>query len=108
MVACVHGAAAEIKIMGEPSLVFIGMWFGFFRLSSEIYKIISWKKKEYEDLKDLLVSFRCYFVIDEDSLCISTMYYLFHVLFVSMNICGIDCQKKKLVGAIGVHLTTQV
>jgi hypothetical protein len=26
---------------------------------------------------DLLVSFRCYFVINNDSLCISTMYYLF-------------------------------
>jgi hypothetical protein len=22
--------------------------------------------------------------------------YLYHILFVSMNICGIDCQKKKL------------
>jgi hypothetical protein len=73
----VHGAATEIKIMGEPSLIFTGMWFGFFRLPSEIYKIMLWKKKEYEDLKDLLISFRRYFVIDEDSLCISTMYYLF-------------------------------
>jgi hypothetical protein len=63
--------------MEEPSLVFTGLWFGFLRLPSEIYKIVSWKKKEYEDLKDLLVSFRRYFVIDEDSLCISTMYFFF-------------------------------
>jgi hypothetical protein len=68
---------AQIKSMGEPSLVFIGLWFGFLRLPSKIYKIVSWKKKEYEDLKVLLVSFRRYFVIDEDSLCIFTIYYLF-------------------------------
>jgi hypothetical protein len=78
---CVHahnlGTAAQIKIMGEPLLVFTGLWFGFLRLPSEIYKIVSWKKKEYEDLEDLFVSFRRYFVIDEDSLCISIMYYLF-------------------------------
>jgi hypothetical protein len=71
------GTVAQIKSMGEPSLLFTGLWFGFLRLPLEIYKIVSWKKKEYEDLKDLLVSFRRYFVIDEDSLCISTMYYLF-------------------------------
>jgi hypothetical protein len=71
------GIAAQIKIMGEPSLLFTGLWFGFIRLPSEKYKIISWKKKEFEDLEDLLVSFRLYFVITRDSLCISTMYYLF-------------------------------
>jgi hypothetical protein len=68
--------AAQIKIMGEPSLVFTCLWFGFIRLPSEKYKIISWKKKEFEDLKDLLVPFRFYFIIAEDSLCISTMYHL--------------------------------
>jgi hypothetical protein len=62
--------------MGEPSLVFTGLWFGSIRLPSEKYKIISWKKKEFEDLEDLVVSFRLYFVIVRDSLCISTMYYL--------------------------------
>jgi hypothetical protein len=70
------GTAAQIKIMGEPSLVFTGLWFSFIRLPSEKYKIMSWKKKEFEDLEDLLVSFRLYFVIAGDSLCISTMYYL--------------------------------
>jgi hypothetical protein len=70
------GIAAQIKIMGEPSLVFTGLWFGFIRLPSENYKIISWKKKEFEDLEDLIVSFRLYLVIAEDSLCISIMYYL--------------------------------
>jgi hypothetical protein len=68
--------AAQIKIMGEPSLVFIGLWFGFIQLSSEKYKIMSWKKKEFEDLEDLVVSLRLYFVITRDSLCISTIYYL--------------------------------
>jgi hypothetical protein len=38
------GIAAQIKIMGEPSLIFIGLWFNFIRLPSEKYKIISWKK----------------------------------------------------------------
>jgi hypothetical protein len=47
------GTAAGIKIMEEPSLVFTGLW-----LLSKIYKIVLWKKKEYEDLKYLLVSFR--------------------------------------------------
>jgi hypothetical protein len=42
----------------------------------EKYKIVSWKKKEFEDVEDLLVSFRLYFVIVKDSSCISTMYYL--------------------------------
>jgi hypothetical protein len=71
------GIAAQIKIMGEPPLIFTGLWFGiYFGLPSEKYKIASWKKKEFEDLKDLLVSFRLYFVIVKDSSCKSTMYYL--------------------------------
>lgn len=82
MAACVHAAIAlrlKIKIMGEPSLVFTGLWFNIFvifqRLPLEKYKIVSWKKKEFEDLEDLLVSFRLYFVIAVVSSCISTMYY---------------------------------
>jgi hypothetical protein len=71
------GIAARIKIMGEPSLIFTGLWFGIYLgLSSEKYKIVSWRKKEFEDLEDLLVSFRLYFVIVKDSSCISTIYYL--------------------------------
>jgi hypothetical protein len=74
------GIAAKIKIMGEPSLVFTGLWFGthilFMQLPSEKYKIASWKKNDFEDLNDLLVSFRLCFVIAEDSSCIFTMYYL--------------------------------
>jgi hypothetical protein len=70
------GIAAQIKIMGEPSLVFTGLWFDFIRLPSEKYKIMLWKKKEFEDLEDLLVSFRLYVVIAGDSLFISTMYSL--------------------------------
>jgi hypothetical protein len=65
MAACVHVALAlwlQIKIMGGPSLVLLGQWFSFIRLPSEKYKIMSWKKKEFEDLGELLVSFRLYFV----------------------------------------------
>jgi hypothetical protein len=63
--------------MGEPPLVFTGLWFGIYLgLPSEKYKIVSWKKKEFEDLEDLLVSFRLYFVIIKDSSCNSIMYYL--------------------------------
>ena len=71
------GIAAQIKIIGEPLLVFTGLWFGFYvRLPSEKYKIVSWKKEKFEDLEDLLVSFRLYFLIVEISLCISITYYL--------------------------------
>jgi hypothetical protein len=59
----VHEALAfvsQIKIIGEPSLVFSGQCFDFIRLPSKKYKIMSWKNKEFEDLKDLLVSFRLY------------------------------------------------
>jgi hypothetical protein len=35
------GIAAQIKIMGEPSLVFSGHWFHFIRLPSVKYKIMS-------------------------------------------------------------------
>jgi hypothetical protein len=68
--------AAQIKIMEEPSLIFIGLWFSFIRLPSRKYKIMSWKKKEFEDLKDLFISFRLYFIIAGESLCISTIDYL--------------------------------
>jgi hypothetical protein len=59
-----------------PTVLFTGLWFDSIWLPSEKYKIMSWKKKEFEDLEDLVVSFRLYFVIAGDSLCISTMYYL--------------------------------
>jgi hypothetical protein len=83
------GIAAQIEIMGEHSLVFTGLWFGFIRLPSEKYKIMSWKKKEFEDLEDLVVSFRLYFVIAQ-------LMYIYHVLFTLINIYGIDCQKKPI------------
>ena len=76
MIVCVHkGLALQLKIKrGEPSLVFVGLWFGVLvivlRLPSEKYKIVSWKKKGFEDLKDLLVFFSIVFVIDV------IMYYL--------------------------------
>jgi hypothetical protein len=64
-------------------LVFLGLWFGIYlRLPPGKYKIVSWKKKEFEDLKDLLFSFRLYFVIVEVSSCISTMYYLLLCIYV--------------------------
>jgi hypothetical protein len=75
--ACSFGIAAQIKTLGEPLLVFSGLWFDIYlQLPPGKYKIMSWKKKEFEDLKDLLVSFGLYFVIVEVSSCISTMYYL--------------------------------
>jgi hypothetical protein len=47
------GIAAQIKIMGEPLLVFTGLWFGIYLgLPSKKYKIVSRKKKEFEDLED--------------------------------------------------------
>jgi hypothetical protein len=49
------------------------------------------KKKEFEDFKDLLVSFRLYFIIVEVSLCISTMYYL-----LLLPLCILDLVKVKL------------
>jgi hypothetical protein len=86
------GIAAKIKIMGESLLVFAGLWFGthvlFMRLPSKKYKIVSWKKNDYEDLDDLLVSFRLCFIIAEELL------YIYHVLFAMINIYGIDGQKK--------------
>jgi hypothetical protein len=37
-------------------LVFTGLWFDiYFWPTLEKYKIASWKKKEFEDLKDLLI-----------------------------------------------------
>jgi hypothetical protein len=55
------GIAAQIKIMNESSLVFIGLWFGFIWMPSEKYKIMSWKKKKFEDLKYLIISFRLFY-----------------------------------------------
>ena len=61
-----------------PMLIDTGcdLVFVSFRPPLENYKMVSWRKKEFEDLEDLLVSFKLYFVIAEDSLCIFTMYYL--------------------------------
>jgi hypothetical protein len=70
------GIAAQ-KIMGELSSVSTGLWLViYFWLPSEKYKIVFWKKKKIEDLEDLLLSFRLYFVIVGGSSCISIMYYL--------------------------------
>jgi hypothetical protein len=52
----------------------------FMWLSSEKYKIILWKKNDLEDLDDLLVSFRLYFVIAEDSLYTFTIYFTYYLL----------------------------
>jgi hypothetical protein len=77
MLARSFDITTEIKIIEESLLVFTGLWLSIYlRLLSEKYKIVSWKKKEFEDLKDLLVSFRFYFIIIKNSSCISTIYYL--------------------------------
>jgi hypothetical protein len=75
--ACSLDIATQIKIVGEPSSVFLGLRFDCLWLPSEKYKIVSWKKKVSEDIEDLLIFFRLYFVIVGVSLYISTMYYLF-------------------------------
>jgi hypothetical protein len=62
--------------MREPSLIFLGLWFDFLQLRLENYNMVSWKKKEFEDLEDSLVYFRLYFVIAWDNSYISTMYSL--------------------------------
>jgi hypothetical protein len=84
------GTAAKIKIIEESSLLFTGLWFGtcvlFMRLSSEKYKIAPWKKNDYEDLDDLLVSFKLHFIITEDSSCIFTMYYLLSYIYMVLMI----------------------
>jgi hypothetical protein len=50
------GIAAQIKIIGEYLLVFTGLHFGIYLgLPSEKYKIVPWKKKEFKNLKDLLL-----------------------------------------------------
>jgi hypothetical protein len=72
MATRVHVALAlrlKLKLWGNDT----GLWFSFIRLTSEKYKIMSRKQKEFEDLKNLLVSFRLYFVIAGDSLY---LYYL--------------------------------
>jgi hypothetical protein len=63
--------------MGEPSLVFLGLWFDCLWLPPEKDKIASWKKKEFEDIEDLPIVFRLYFVIVGLNLYIFTMYYFF-------------------------------
>jgi hypothetical protein len=67
------GIVAQIKIMGEPLLYFqIYGSVSIFGCLQKKYKIVTWKKKEFKDLEDLLVSFRLYFVIVEVDSCIST------------------------------------
>jgi hypothetical protein len=74
------GTAAQIKKGGEPLLVFTGLWFDIcaiiFWLVSGKYKIVSWKKKSLKASKISSFFLRLYFVIDEDSLYISTVYCL--------------------------------
>jgi hypothetical protein len=57
------------------------------RLPSEKYKIVSWKKKDFKDHDDLLVSSD--FILQ----LLKKLMYLYHVLFAMINIYiyGIDC-----------------
>jgi hypothetical protein len=69
---------------------FCRLWFIIYLwLPSEEYKIMFWKKKKFEDLEDLLLSFRLYFVIVgvSSSLPCTICYYEY------MYICGIDLKK---------------
>jgi hypothetical protein len=49
------GIAAQLKIVGEPSSVFSGLWFDCLWLPPGKYKIVSWKKKYFQDIEDLLI-----------------------------------------------------
>jgi hypothetical protein len=76
------GIATKIKIMREPSLIFTCLWFGtvlFMRLPLKKYKITSCNKRGFEDVDNLLVSFKFHFVMSEDSAYIFTIYYLLFV-----------------------------
>jgi hypothetical protein len=56
----------------------------FLWLPSEKYKIVLWKKKQFEDFEVLLVSVRLYFVIAGDDSCIS--YLTLFVTIIYMHI----------------------
>jgi hypothetical protein len=45
------GTAAQIKIIGEPSLIFTGLWFGFIRLPSENTRLCHGRKKSLKTSK---------------------------------------------------------
>jgi hypothetical protein len=94
--AHILGIAAQIQIMGEPSLVLIGLWFDisiFGRLQKSI-RLRLGRRKSLKTTKICSFLFRLYFVIVEDWSCIS--------LFINMNIYGIDCQKNSWdVAAVG-------
>jgi hypothetical protein len=65
--ACSLGIAAHIKIMGESSLVFSGLWFyTYLWLPSGSIRLCNGRRKSLKILK-LLVSFRLCFVIVEVS-----------------------------------------
>jgi hypothetical protein len=74
MTRCTHCSSNE-----NYGRTFVGI---YIVMPSEKYKIVSWNKKEFEDLEYFLVSFRLYFVIIKDSSCISTMYYLLLQIYV--------------------------
>jgi hypothetical protein len=84
---CVHVALAlRLKLKSWETLVFTDLWFDTYVLlmwlSSEKYKFAPWKKKDFEDLDDLLVSFLLRLVIAEDNSCIFSMYYLLWWIYV--------------------------
>ena len=62
----IHSGSVALQLFSGNYVT--GLWFGgvgvVLRLPSEKYKIVSWMKKELEDLIDLLVSFNFVFVID--------------------------------------------
>jgi hypothetical protein len=50
------------KLKLQENLCWYLQWFDFIRLPSEKYKIVSCRKKYFEEFKDFLISFRLYFV----------------------------------------------
>jgi hypothetical protein len=49
------GSVAQIKIMGEPSLVFTDLWFGFIRLPSENIRLCHGRRKSLKTSKICLL-----------------------------------------------------
>jgi hypothetical protein len=63
----------------------------FPRMLTKKYKIVSLRKKTFEDLDDLLLYFRLYFVIAKDSSCIFALYFQLLEIYH-----GIDCKNSNV------------
>jgi hypothetical protein len=92
MVVCVHVALIlRLKLILWDNLC----WYS--QVPSGKYKIRSWKKKEFEDLEDLFVSFRLYFIICNRWI---QLMYFYHILFDSIDIYMVLIVKKVVIAGV--------